>query len=390
MLTGHIDHLSRSEFVGWAADLADPDAVVPVVVRVNGRLTGRIEAKLPREDLARLGQFGRGEHGFSGRFTPPLPAAMAYTVSISFEADGAPLVHGQARFYPDSIPKPAGAISLPQPLRPLLVTSLGRSGSTLLMHRLRAHPHIVVPGETPYENRVGAYYANVYRVLTAFDDPAARTDPNHMATMPVIGALPFDSAVQRFPGLFRRHVPNIIAACAREAITLYYASEAASAQRTASLFAEKCNVSGDDRAILRSLFPDLLEIVLVRDLRDLYCSSRAFWELDEPAGLGRLSQARAFMLAMQRERPAGVLLLRYEDLLRQPAETEATLRHFLDIGAPFSRDEQEEASLFETHATAANPETSIERWRHEILPASVRAFMAESEEFNRAFGYRPL
>jgi len=386
MLTGHVDLLSRSEFVGWAANLSDPDAVVPVVVHVNGRVMGRFEASLPREDLARLGQFGRGAHGFAGRFTPALSTELAHSVAIAFEVDGRPLMHGRTRFYPATIPPEPVAAAVPRSLRPLLITSLGRSGSTLLMHRLRRQAQIVVPGDYPYENRLAAYGANVYRVLTAFDEPGARTNPNLMATAQSIGALPFDSPLQRFPVLFRARVPNMIGNWARDMIATYYAAEA---REGAHLFAEKCNFSGDDRVILRSLFPDLLEIVLVRELRDLFCSSRAFWELDEQAGLGRLSQARQVMLDLWRNRPPGVLLLRYEDLVGKPRETGQILRQFLALQSDFPDDRDGEASLFASHGTTPTPQDSIERWRGESLPESVRSFVAESQSFNSAFGYAP-
>ncbi len=362
--------------------------MVTVVAIVNGSLVGRVEANLARADLAQLGQFGLGAHGFAGRFTPPLSVEIAHSVTIAFEADGRPLVHGQIRFYPEMINAPPAAPPPKAQLRPLLITSLGRSGSTLLMHRLRQQPQIVVPGVYPFETRIGAYYANVYRILTAFDDVSSRVDPNVMATVPRIGALPFEAAVQRFPGLFRHQAPNMIAALARQITASYYAEEAAaSGARAARFFAEKCNFSGDERAILRSLFPDLLEIVLVRDLRDLYCSSRAFWELDERAGIGRLSQASHVIPKLWREQNPAMLLIRYEDLVCQPRETGEKLQRFLGLPTPFVTDPQGEEALFMSHATTSDPESSIGRWRTETLPDSIREFVANAAEFNFIFGY---
>jgi hypothetical protein len=313
---------------------------------------------------------------------------MPHAVTIAFEADGRPLTHGQIRFYPEESVNPPLAPPPQVQLRPLLITSLGRSGSTLLMHRLRQQPQIVVPGPYPYENRISAYYANVYRVLTAFDDAAVRSDPNVMATAPKIGALPFEAAVQRFPRLFRHQAPMMIAAWARQITASYYAEEAAACGAGAArFFAEKCNFSGDERAILRSLFPDLLEIVLVRDLRDLYCSSRAFWELDERAGIGRLSQASHLIPKLWREKNPSVLLIRYEDLVCQPQETGAKLQQFLGLATPFVTDPDSEADLFISHATTPNPQSSIGRWRGETMPATVREFVANAADFNRIFGY---
>ena len=55
-------------------------------------------------------------------------------------------------------------------LQPLLVTRLGRSGSTLLMRLLAAHPEIAVHHPRTTEPRVACYWASI---LTALAEPAA-------------------------------------------------------------------------------------------------------------------------------------------------------------------------------------------------------------------------
>src|SRR5687767_442500 len=52
-------------------------------------------------------------------------------------------------------------------LQPLLVTSLGRMGTTLLMRMLAAHPAAVVYARPPYEARGGKYWMHVLKTLAA-------------------------------------------------------------------------------------------------------------------------------------------------------------------------------------------------------------------------------
>src|SRR5262249_45997404 len=51
-------------------------------------------------------------------------------------------------------------------LQPLLVTSLGRSGTTWLMRLLAGHPSVGVYRAYPYESRAAAYWMHALRVLS--------------------------------------------------------------------------------------------------------------------------------------------------------------------------------------------------------------------------------
>ena len=59
-------------------------------------------------------------------------------------------------------------------LQPLLVTSLGRMGTTLLMRMLSAHPGVVAYDRPPYEARGGKYWLHVLKTLAAPADASKR------------------------------------------------------------------------------------------------------------------------------------------------------------------------------------------------------------------------
>ena len=50
---------------------------------------------------------------------------------------------------------------------PILVPALGRSGTTLLMGLLNAHPEIIAPGKYPFEYRQASYFWHAIRILTS-------------------------------------------------------------------------------------------------------------------------------------------------------------------------------------------------------------------------------
>src|SRR5215217_2347596 len=82
-------------------------------------------------------------------------------------------------------------------LQPLLVTSLGRMGTTLLMRMLSAHAGVVVYDRPPYEARGGKYWLHVLKTLAAPADASKRVGAPmefHLETQ-AAGGNPFYSAV---------------------------------------------------------------------------------------------------------------------------------------------------------------------------------------------------
>ena len=80
-------------------------------------------------------------------------------------------------------------------LKPLLVTSLGRTGGTLLMSLLAAHPAVVAHRTYPYEIFPARYWLHVLRVLA---EPADYTRSFHPSSFAEdiwrVGYNPFHTA----------------------------------------------------------------------------------------------------------------------------------------------------------------------------------------------------
>ena len=80
-----------------------PDLSIDLAVTVDGILVGSVQAELPRGDLAALGKYGQGNHGFSFRFTPPLDAERDHDVMVTYARDGGALRRGKFRILKDGM-----------------------------------------------------------------------------------------------------------------------------------------------------------------------------------------------------------------------------------------------------------------------------------------------
>ena len=291
------------------------------------------------------------------------------------------------------------APSTEAPLRPLLLTSLGRTGTTLLMGLLSAHPAIVADRNYPYEVFPARYWLHMLRVLS---EPADHTDSSHPGDFSQdlleIGFNPFHtSPVTNEPALAdllgHRYVERLARFC-RESIDDFYTALATlQGKASAEFFVEKFQPDHVPR-IARDLYPDTKEVFLVRDFRDLFCSVLAFnekrgtldfgrerFETDEEyVGWVRLGAER--LVNAWKSREASSHLVRYEDLATKPAETIAGLLEYLGLDRSPEAVEGMVQSAFahpdtDGHRTTLTVEDSVGRWRRD-LPSSLRPVVDEA------------
>jgi hypothetical protein len=274
-----------------------------------------------------------------------------------------------------------------------MLTTLGRTGSTLLAQLLRAHPRVVVHGRFPYETRVGRYWMSVLRALAS---PASYVqvvvpsaddqfwwlgDPG----LAVHAHLAGDPLVEWLGGAD----VDALARFCRERIAASYAEVAATQGRSdAAYFAEKHLPEPFVQDRLWELIPDSREVVLVRDPRDMIASILAFNHKRGVVAFGRQLAAsdEEFVLGVRdavealrhawRRRGSRALLVRYEDLVLRAPETLRTVFAYLDLehGQGTVDDVLRLATetapeLQDSHRTAGAPEASVGRWRRDLSPA---------------------
>jgi hypothetical protein len=134
---------------------------------------------------------------------------------------------------------------------------------------------------------------------------------------------------------------------------------------------------------------------LVRDFRDVVSSMLAFNAKRNRLGFGRRAgqddaayirqlreQQVAKLLSAWHRRSASAHLIRYEDLILEPAETLTPMLAFLGIDhddqtvAAVLRKASDDSDTLAFHRTTSNPAASIGRWRTD-LPAELQQVCTE-------------
>ena len=298
-------------------------------------------------------------------------------------------------------------------LQPLLVNSFGRTGTTLLMRMLSAHPGVVVYNRPPYEARGGKYWMHVLKTLAAPTDARKRVgDPTEFHLEPLAaGGNPFYSAafaawpeVEAWSG--STYITDLAAFCQRSIDGWYLATAIAQGQVLEPLvyFAEK-HFSDAYPQLMRELYPEARELFLVRDFRDMVASMLAYnarkgfgdfgrnLVASDEAWLDFLHKTFLVLHAAWRDRGEPGSLVRYEDLVRDPASRLPPLLTFLGLDAAPETVRRliaaaaPDAPELRGHGTASSPDASIGRWRHD-LPAELLAVTEETfGDLLQEFGY---
>jgi hypothetical protein len=368
----------------------------------------------------RLGADKQPGSGFSTRVTAlALPLEIELLVRFVLE-DKTRIPTGVLR----GVRRPV-ATSYAPALAPLIVTTIGRSGSTAIVDVLSRHPEVVVYRPRETEARAAAYWAGVLRELAEPESYLRQLDPGGDGGDPwwLRGQNPTvdeilarrswlrPSGMERDGGarpaaeLLRRldvDAASALASFAQRRVDALYRFEAERQERPrARFFAEKL-VPNFVPDVIWELYPESRELILVRDFRDLVASIFAYNEKRGFAGFGRdsadsdlhyvLTTERRSVAALARswKRRSGMAhLVRYEDLVTRPRETVEALAGYAGL------EGNHEAMLapllptreMEAHRTSASAERSIGRWREDLSPALQEACLEAFGEALDAFGY---
>lgn len=390
MLVGHVDTAQHHMVSGWVADSEAPNRRIELEILVNGEICGRVIADAPRDDLLALGKYGDGQHGFQYYFDLPLTLIRDYSILLRDARTGQVIPGGELWLT-------RRQISAKDELSPVLVTATGRSGTTLLMRRLANHRRITLVEQLPYEMKLLSYYSKAFDVLTSPGNRERSVDPDHIYDDPFhLGLNPFHHHYfnRAFPSpgmlheFFRETSAPIIANSFKEIVTRFYRQLAATQGKDQAIyFAEKCSVFDPVRNFVRSIYKETKEIVLVRDPRDTYCSSRAFWSERGEDALRLLRSVRQETMAIVQEKPPNVVFVRYEDLIQRAGDESLRISELLGLADPIAVNAQAEAAIFDSHATSRDQSASVGRWRSELTAEERAVFSKEFRDFLVRFNY---
>jgi hypothetical protein len=297
-------------------------------------------------------------------------------------------------------------------LQPLMLNTIGRSGSTWLAWVLSCHPEVIGYRPMQFETRVATYWTSVFQGLA---------QPRSYLSQLVTTNLESDRRWWLGDGAKSTHkiedppledwlgadaVEQMAAMCQSRIEAFFQQLAVDRGKADARFFLEKFLLEPVVLDLLSELYPETREIILVRDFRDVVSSVFAFNRKRGFQAFGRehvesdaeyihsvaLKQALG-VLQRWEERKDDAHLIRYEDLLTEP---EVTLeRAFGFVGVDSSSDVVKEtlerarndAPSMDHHRTASDPTATIGRWR-EDLPAELISACGDSlDPVLEAFGY---
>jgi hypothetical protein len=391
---------------GWAIGKDAPVEAVEAVA--DNRIVARTPVGRPTPVLAeRFGAAGAwaATAGFAFDLET-LGLDPAFEVRLRAVIGGLPvarlaIVRGQRRpLRPDYAPR----------LHPLLVTSIGRTGSTLLMRLLAAHPAIVAYRRLPYEVRAAKYWLHGLLTLASSPDPAKRIgQPNEFHLERVVAGNPFATAdFAAYPeaaAWARSGYLDDLAGFVLKAIDGWYGAVATAQGQPSPVFWVEKTFPDQYATLARELDPQGRELVLVRDFRDMWTSMRAY---NERRGFGDFGQARAKsdelwleelrlgagqLLETLRRAGGRAKLVRYEDLVADPAAALGPILGHLGLDAApavvaaMVANAAEDLPDLRAHQTSANAAASLGRWRRDLSPEQQEQARAAFDDLLPHFGY---
>jgi len=279
-------------------------------------------------------------------------------------------------------------------IQPLMVNTIGRSGSTLLVTLLSSHPEVVAFSPFIKDARVSTYWVNVLQDLSEPASFLAPFDPPDLDAVhwwleggagelgePEVERWLGSGAVDSLAGLCRAQIEAFYRHLAGEARPRYFVEKYLPHQAVPDLLAE--------------MYSGAREVILVRDFRDTLSSVIAFnrkrgWDAfgrseggdDAEYVRGALRQSVETLAERLRSEGTGPRLVRYEDLVLEPEPALSELFAALGLDADpalvsetVERAKQSTASM-DHHRTTSDPAASIGRWR-EDLPEEIAAVCNE-------------
>jgi hypothetical protein len=297
-------------------------------------------------------------------------------------------------------------------IQPLMLNTIGRSGSTWLAGLLSAHPDVVGYRAMQFETRVATYWTSVFQALSQPRSYLSQIVPTNLESdrrwwlgdeakgSPNLEDPPLES------WLGNGAVEDVAAMC-RDRIEAFFRQVAARQGKPgATYFLEKFLSEPVVLDLLGELYPEAGEVILVRDFRDVVSSVLAFNRKRGYQAFGRehVDSDAEYIRGIAHRQALGVLqrweeqkdkahLVRYENLLTEPEETLTGILEFVgvnaspDVVAETLQRARDDSPSMDHHRTAKDPAATIGRWREDLSPELIAACAESLDPVLEAFGY---
>jgi hypothetical protein len=393
-------------FKGWIVGARDK--INKVEVFINGLHSLSLPVVEPRKDIAK--RFPGNPAGEIIGFDVPFnQALLPNNFEISFYTDTAfkrgihlARLSGENPF----------RFTFSPAMKPVFLTSLGRSGSTIVLAAIASHPEVVAFQPFDVEARYSLYWLQLALTLCApkgwispmitgdFQDPAwvfgDNVDPNMSHQF-----------LPKLPAWFFDGYPKRSFEFCMESLEKHYRElSEVSGKTSAVYFCEKMPAHLETLRLL-DLIPSGKEVILVRDFRDVLCSILEFNKKRGYAAFGRESfpsdeqyvkESLAYMAHQiykcWKLREETSFLLKYEYFMTQPDQALKQLFQYLEIddsrvAVDYVRKQMESISpkRQKFHKTSKSAEDSIQRYRKRLPPELIDVCNLSFREPLKGMGY---
>jgi hypothetical protein len=296
--------------------------------------------------------------------------------------------------------------------RPLSLTAIGRSGGTWAMHLLSQHPGILAIPRYPYEVTIARDIMEAAVKSCTFGIFEERLHQGH--TELLRGAIKdeADDRLRHTADGASKEIVSMVGATLHGALRLIQDNYFCRSQlpfQNGKRESQPCYFIEKNmrpQRLFHELCPNAREIFLVRDFRDVICSSLAFnakrgflafgredVESDQQFVWHRAEMARPWILEPWRERCGTAFLVKYEELVQDQRACLQAILEYLELDASpgtidgmiqRARDRQ---NMLEGHMTARSQEESVGRWVTDLERNLQEECGKAFGEFFSAFGY---
>jgi hypothetical protein len=290
---------------------------------------------------------------------------------------------------------------------PILLNSMGRMGTTMLMRLIKSHPSIVTTNNYPYEERPSQYWTHMFKVLAEPGnyEESVNTD-QFFSTNYYVGNNPFYTLNKNTSSWYNDHYLGILGNFINNAINEYYNDQALWQGKQAEMYIEKMmspNSSFWD--IYNRTHPGVKNIFLVRDIRDVYCSVLDFnkkrgymsfgvqQSMTEEEYIHLLERQYSALFSRWEAESTNSILVKYEDIL---LDVHGEIKKILDyLGVNSDKgvvdnmvaEAAKMSKSMASHQTSTSPENSIGRWKKDLEPNLAMKANDKFKDTLDSFGY---